>query len=229
MSWRCSRLAVAGAILIACTAVGGRASAAVTYDPVTKTGFVDAADIRQAFGWTGVVLASRADGLAFDHDFWTDDTYSVTCGRRVRPVVHHRVYGRFELTVAVVRRNGPHSATGYGVTGFRLTGARTGISGTSLPPALGQPCPPGPDRVPGSTIDALRPVSSVTGWSLAVRSGDAERVLRRATVRRPLRPQQVPRYLNSGTYRAHSPAVSPRPVMAQAYLAGSARRLFSFA
>jgi hypothetical protein len=178
MDGRClSRLAVAGAVLVAGTTFATPASAAVSYDPGRKTGFVGTADVRRAFGWTAAMLAARADGVAFDHDFWTDDTYSVVCGKRVYPVVHHRIYGRYELSDAVVRRDGPRSAAGYGagVTGFRLSGAIAGISGTSVAPAIGRPCPAG--RVPGSTIDELRLVSSATGWTLAVSSGDLRRQL----------------------------------------------------
>ncbi|MEU8611992.1 hypothetical protein AB0C29_28800 [Actinoplanes sp. NPDC048791] len=175
MSWRClSRPAVAGATLAAGVTFAAPASAAVTYNPVNRTGFVAAADVRQAFGWTPAKLAARAGGVAFDHDFWTDDTYSVVCGKRTYPLVHHREFGRYELTDAVVRKR---ATTGYGatgITGFRLAGASFGISGTSVAPAVGQPCP---GRVKGATIDALRLVSSATGWSLAARSGDVRRQL----------------------------------------------------
>ena len=179
MSWRClSRPAVAGETLAAGVAFAAPASAAVTYNPVTRTGFVAAADVRQAFGWTPAKLAARAGGVAFDHDFWTDDTYSVVCGKRTYPLVHHREFGRYELTDAVVRSSGSRAATtdyaGRSITGFRLAGASFGISGTSVAPAVGQPCP---SRVKGAKIDALRLVSSATGWSLAARSGDVRRQL----------------------------------------------------
>jgi hypothetical protein len=178
MSWRClTRPAVAGATLAAGVAFAAPASAAVTYNPVTRTGFVAAADVRQAFGWTPAKLAARAGGVAFDHDFWTDDTYSVVCGKRTYPLVHHREFGRYELTDAVVRSGGSRAAAQYGtrsISGFRLAGASFGISGTSVAPAVGQPCP---SRVKGSTINALRLVSSATGWSLAARSGDVRRQL----------------------------------------------------
>jgi hypothetical protein len=137
-----SRLAVLGAALVAALAPAAPASAAVTYDPKPMTGFVGAGDVQRAFGWTGPVLASRASGVVFDHEFWTDDTYTVACGgRRPFPVVHHREFGRFELTDAVV-------GSGYGAEarGFRLTGPHLGISGTSVPPAVGQPCPDGQGR-----------------------------------------------------------------------------------
>jgi hypothetical protein len=177
------RLAVAGAVLATGIASATPAAAAVTYDPVAKTGLVGAADVRRAFGWTAATLAARAGAVAFDHAFWTDDTYAVTCGGREYPVVHHKQYGHYELTDSVVRR-GPRADTGYGtvVTGFRLAGAWAGISGTSVAPAVGQPCPAG--RVPGATIDEVRLVSSATGWALRASWGK----VRRELVRSPAKP-----------------------------------------
>ncbi|MGX6606122.1 hypothetical protein ACWKSP_28940 [Micromonosporaceae bacterium Da 78-11] len=165
------RLVVTGATVAAVgvgLAVAGRASASVTYDPDTKAGFVAESEVRKAFGWTGATLAVRASGLVFDHDFWTDDTYSVSCGLAPFPVVHHEQFGRFELTDAVV-----HAAGGYGrqLAGFRLTGARSGISGTSVAPMVGQPCPDQAQPA-GSTVVSAQRLSSSTGWALAVTSGD---------------------------------------------------------
>jgi len=177
MHRRCPRLAVAGVTFAVVLAPGVPASAAVTYDPSTMTGLVGPAEVRRAFGWTSATLAERADGVAFDHNFWTDDTYALRCGAREVPLVHHRAFGRYELTEAVVRRDRPRSSTGYGtgITGFRLAGADFGISGTSVAPAVGQPCPA--DQAPGTTIGALRLVSTVTGWSLGVSAGAVHREL----------------------------------------------------
>lgn len=174
---RCvSRLVVLGAALATGVApAAAPASAGVTYDPDARTGFVAGADLRRAFGWSAATLTARAGDVAFDHDFWTDDTYSATCGPARVPVVHHREFGRYELADAVVRRDGPRSSTGYGdgVTGFRLTGASFGISGTSVAPAVGQSCP----GRPGTTIGALKLVSTAAGWALAARSGETRREL----------------------------------------------------
>jgi hypothetical protein len=173
---RISLLAVTGLTAATGLAVAAPAAAAVTYDPGTKTGAVDSADVRKAFGWTAAMLAARAGGVAFDHEFWTDDTYAVGCGGRTVPVVHHRDFGRYELSDVVVGGGGPRAHLGYAgsVTGFRLTGPSSGISGTSVAPAVGQPCPAGQ----GPAIDVVRLVSSATGWTLAVRSGDVRRELR---------------------------------------------------
>ena len=171
-----SRLVVVGAALAGGIApAAAPASAAVTYDPDAKTGFVAGADVRKAFGWTAATLTARAGRVAFDHDFWTDDTYSVRCGAATLPVVHHREFGRYELTGAVVRRDRPRTSAGYGddITGFRLTGASFGISGTSVAPAVGRPCP----GRPGATVDGLKLVGTATGWALAARSGETRHEL----------------------------------------------------
>jgi hypothetical protein len=171
-SRRPSRLVVAGAAFAVSIAGAGPASASVRYDPGTKTGFVDESDARKAFGWTDAMLASKAAGLVFDHDFWTDDTYAVACGRDAFPVVHHRDFGRYELAGTVVRDARRGAPIGYHgrLRGFRLTGPYLGISGTSVPPAVGQPCPESKDQ--GPAIDRVRLVSTTTGWSLTVSSGD---------------------------------------------------------
>ena len=181
-SRRLLQLAVAGAAFAAGLGHADPAAASVRYDPGTKTGFVDGGDVRKAFGWTRATLAARAGGLVFDHDFWTDDTYSVACGRAAFPVVHHRDFGRFGLTDTVTRDGRRGSPTGYGyrgrLVGFRITGASYGISGTSVPPMIGQPCPEEKGQAPGSTIDKVGLVSSSTGWALTVSSGEASRKLR---------------------------------------------------
>jgi hypothetical protein len=170
-SRRLIRLAVAGATLTAGLTVTAPATAvAVKYNPETKIGFVTGGDVRKAFGWSGATLEFRAAGLVFDHEFWTDDTYSVVCGTRTFPFVHHRVFGRFELTDTVV-----HDGYGDELLGFRISGARFGISGTSVAPAAGQPCPE--DQAPGTTIDEVELLSSATGWALTVTSDSVRREL----------------------------------------------------
>ena len=167
------RLVAVGAALVAGLAPAGPAAAAVTYDPVTKKGFVGRGDVLKAFGWTDATLRQRADDLVFDHDFWTEDTYSVACGGAAFPVVHHREFGRYELFDAAFT-GGRGSAKGYGgkLAGFWLTGPRFGISGTSVAPEPGQPCPNGE-----GTISTSKLTATSTGWALAVTSGSDYRRL----------------------------------------------------
>jgi hypothetical protein len=179
-SRRILELAVAGATLAAGIAYAAPASAAVTYDPQGKTGYVDQADVRKAFGWSAATLNAKAAGLIFNHDFWTDDHYAVNCGKKAYPVVHHREFGRFELSDTVVRSSGRGPRIGYSgvraVAGFRLAGPRAGISGTSVAPRVGDPCP----REKGTRITKVAVASTTTGWSLSAGSGEISRILVRS-------------------------------------------------
>ncbi|MEV6633777.1 hypothetical protein AB0M54_23795 [Actinoplanes sp. NPDC051470] len=178
VSRRIVQVTVAGATLIAGLGYAVPATASLRYDPVAKTGFAGAADVRKAFGWSEAKLAARADGLVFGHDFWTRDTYSVRCGQAPFPVAHQREFGRFDLTDVVVRAGRPGGPTGYDrqpvPTGFRITGPYAGISGTSVAPAVGQPCP----QPRGPKITRADLVATTTGWSLTVSSGAVSKILR---------------------------------------------------
>ena len=239
LSRRLIPFAAAG-VLAAALLPATPAAAAVTYDPVAKSGFVDLADVQRAFGWTAAKARAKASGIVFNHEFWADDTYSVTCGAAAFPVVHHREYGRYELVDTVARSVGRSAASsaasaataasgapaasaadhasgapaasaadrasgapgasaadrasvvsaadrasgsGYGrkVRGFRITGAIAGISGTSVAPVAGQPCP----EPRGTTIVGVRKVSAMTGWALTATSGTTSReiLVRRTPVR----------------------------------------------
>ena len=166
------------AILAVSVVPAAPAAAAVRYDPVARSGFADAADVRAAFGWSEATLSRRAGRLTFGHQFFTRDTYAVWCGTGPFPVAHERDYGRYELTGVAVREPRRGAPTGYAgqgrLTGFRISGPHAGISGTSVAPAAGQPCPT--SRGPRITRADL--VSTTTGWSLAVRFSATERVLR---------------------------------------------------
>ncbi|MBM2619748.1 hypothetical protein JIG36_29990 [Actinoplanes sp. LDG1-06] len=146
----------------------------MTYNPETNKGFVGSSDLIKAFGWTDATLKTKAAGLVFNHDFWTDDTYSVTCAARTFPVAHHREFGRYELFDAALndKERGGKAYAGK-LVGFWLTGPRFGISGTSVGPTVGQPCPDGTK----TTVMKAKLVSTTVGWGLSVSSGDLSRVL----------------------------------------------------
>ena len=146
----------------------------IRYDPADKTGFVGAADLRNAFGWSAAELAQRASGLEFAHEFWSDDTYSVSCGGPEFSVVHHLDFGRFTLVYKVGSGGRAAGLRAYRSKGFEITGATSGISGTSVAPGTGQPCPEG-----AGSIVRVRKVSSSVGWALTVSSGGVSRELLR--------------------------------------------------
>ncbi|MBL7262214.1 hypothetical protein [Paractinoplanes lichenicola] len=175
------RVVVAGAVVAAGIAMGGPANAAVTYDPETKKGYVGKTDLLKAFGWTEATLNAKAAGIVFNHDFWTDDTYSVTCGKRTFALVHHREFGRYELFDAAVTGKKARDAQGYAakVTGFWVTGPRFGISGTTVGPAPGQPCPDDAK----SKVTKAKLTATSKGWALQVSSGELSRQLRSGTTK----------------------------------------------
>lgn len=161
-----SPLAAAGAALAAALA-----PAPVTFDPSTNSGYVGATDVRKAFGWSSATLATRAAGVAFQHGFWGEDTYRVSCGGSPFRVVHQHDYGHYELNVTVAR-----ATTGYrDVTGFRIDGAHAGISGTTPPPSPGDPCPQ--EHAGGAKVTRSARVSSVSTWSLTAVWKDTHRRL----------------------------------------------------
>ncbi|MBU2664648.1 hypothetical protein KOI35_14185 [Actinoplanes bogorensis] len=169
------RVVVVGAVCAAGFVVGGPAQAAVTYDPETKKGYVSRADLLKAFGWNDATLAAKASGLVFNHDFWTNDNYTVSCGKRTFPIVHPLEFGRYELFDVTVTEKG-RGAAGYGgktVLGFWLTGPRFGISGTSVGPMVGQPCP----QDAKAKITSVKLVSTTTGWGLDAASGEVSKAL----------------------------------------------------
>jgi len=169
------RLVVTGAALAAAVGTAAPAAASVTYDPKTMKGYAAAGDVRKAFKWSEATLNQRAPKLVFNHDFWTDDNYTVTCGKRVFPTSHHREFGRFELRHAVVKDKQRGAPKGYGgkLLGVWITGPSMGISGTSMGPAVGQPCA---DGEPGTTT-AVKLLSTKVGWALSVTSGNDYRQL----------------------------------------------------
>ncbi|WP_433378869.1 hypothetical protein ACQPZX_12460 [Actinoplanes sp. CA-142083] len=160
------QLAAAGAALAV-----GLAPAPVTFDPSTNSGYVGATEVREAFGWSATTLSARAAGVAFQHGFWGEDTYTVSCGGSPFRMVHQHDYGHYELNVSVTR-----ASSGYrDVTGFRIDGAHAGISGTTPAPSPGDPCPQ--EHAGGSKVTRSSLVTSVSTWSLAAVWKDVHRVL----------------------------------------------------
>ncbi|WP_127509679.1 hypothetical protein [Actinoplanes solisilvae] len=169
------RLGVAGAALAAGLGVAAPASAAVTYDPKTMKGFAGSGDVRKAFGWTEAQLAAKTPALEFVHGFWLDGNFSVGCGKVTFPATYRLEAGYMQLRHAAVVDSGRAAATGYArkVTGFWITGASMGVSGTAQPPQLGQACPGGRK----GKVTKMTKVSQKRGWGLNVVSGNDGRRL----------------------------------------------------
>ncbi|MET8149534.1 hypothetical protein ACIBSW_38335 [Actinoplanes sp. NPDC049668] len=158
-------VALAG-VLVPATA----ASASIRFDPATGTGYVGGGDVRTAYRWTGAMLRVRAAGLTFSHSTSIEDTYDVFCGSTGQApveVTHLRQSARVELGVSVDydAPSGYGAGRRGGVAGFRLTGAVSGISGTTVGPAVGAPCPAA--RAAADTIKKVRLKSTATTSVLA--------------------------------------------------------------
>ncbi|GGN05264.1 hypothetical protein FHR83_001376 [Actinoplanes campanulatus] len=153
-------------IVLAVLAFPGPAHAKVTFDFGTNTGFVDAEDVRRAFDWDAATLRAKAKRLEFEHLKLVQDSYAVVCGEAgARPVraVHTAQDAKEFLTVKVVRRTGTRE-----VTGFRIVRAYAGISGTTVPPEPGTPCP---EPTPDEKVRTSRLVSTTVTTTLVVKSG----------------------------------------------------------
>ncbi|MDI6102470.1 hypothetical protein QLQ12_28005 [Actinoplanes sp. NEAU-A12] len=113
------------------------AAAEIRFDPATKTGFVDAEDVRKAFGWDAATLARNAPDVGFTYHLGKEEIYTVFCDRDVRAEVS-RNPGSTSDSLIVVVTAGPGAGS---LEGFRLTGAGAGASSIEALPEAGHPCP----------------------------------------------------------------------------------------
>jgi hypothetical protein len=164
-------LVLAGAALAGGALFATPAAATVKFDPATKTGFVGKLDVQRSFGWDDAALRARTGRITFTYDTLTKDTYSVVCGRagnRPFTVLHDRVFARDFLNAVVVRD------TTAAPSGFRITGAGTGISGTTVGPTVGLPCP---EEGKGKTVRSARVVSTAFTGTLSANFGGVSKTL----------------------------------------------------
>jgi hypothetical protein len=138
------------------------ASAAVTFDSATGTGFVGKGDVQLAFGWNNAALQSKASGLSFSYNLSTE--YEAVCtwttgegnkGQKTHNVTHTKRY-------SVGGALSFDARTQNQITGFFLTGYKDGLPEVGTEPIVGAPCPgnEGHDGVwtsvvQGTTTDGL--------------------------------------------------------------------------
>ena len=116
------------------------ATAAVTFDPGTGTGFVGKGDVQLAFGWNNPQLQLNASGITFTYE--SEENYSAVCswvtGENTRGEKTHNVAHKKSTTV--------NSAVAFDarvrnqITGFNLTGFG-GTTSTGSIPVVGEACP----------------------------------------------------------------------------------------
>jgi hypothetical protein len=117
----------------------GAASATVTFDPGSGTGFVGKGDVQTAYGWNNQTLQANAGGLTFAYD--ATDSYAAVCtwttGTGTR--------GERTHNISLNRETSVNSAIAYNarvhnqIDGFNLTGLGTTTTTGTLP-AVGAAC-----------------------------------------------------------------------------------------
>jgi len=124
--------------------VSQAASAAVTFDSATGTGFVGKGDVQLAFGWNNQTLQANASGVTFTYN--ATDTYSATCtwvtGEGTRGEQTHNVdIPRHTAVNSVIASSGRDISSGLNGpnTGFKLTGFGTTTTEGTVP-VVGDAC-----------------------------------------------------------------------------------------
>ena len=121
-------------------ALSSPASASVTFDPATGTGFVGKGDVQLAFGWNNAVLQANAKGVAFSYQ--QSETYDAVCtwvtgegtkGEKTHNVSHSTATALNSEVAYDVR-------THKQVDGFLLKGFGATVE-TGTVPLVGGSCP----------------------------------------------------------------------------------------
>ena len=175
-------------LLVATAAVGavaltGTATAAVTFDPASGTGFVGKGDVQVPFGWNDAKLQQFATGVSFVYESESDDEYAVTCewDTGSKKIVRHiqtkraNVGSMVTYDVKSATRNNPNGK----VTGFKLTGLQNVVqSSDGSVPVVGASCPEtgndaGTDNAVDKKITGVELLSSSATQSLtALHAGE---------------------------------------------------------
>ena len=135
-------------------AVAGTASASVTFDPTTGTGFVGKGDIQTPFNWNDSKLQTYASGVTFKYSSIEDDAYAVTCewdtesnggGKDHTTEIKHHIANQdasVTSSVAYDTKPGLRKNPNDKVTGFNLldkTNVTETASGDDIP-TVGDAC-----------------------------------------------------------------------------------------
>jgi hypothetical protein len=125
---------------VAALVLATSASATVTFDPSTGTGFVGKGDVQTAFGWNNQIAQAQANNVSFEYD--ATKTYDVTIEfdtGGVHNTTHHTVTQSKDTmvsaSVAYSARQSPNQYTGWNLTGL----GTTTTTGDSIP-SVGDSC-----------------------------------------------------------------------------------------
>jgi len=144
-------------------ALSAAVTAAVTFDPLTGSGFVGKGDVQDAFGWNNAQLQVNAAAVTFT--FELDAQYAQSC---MKENARQTIYKEFRKTVdvsATVATQARRNPQGI-VTGFVLSGFGGETSNASIPDDI---CNPGNADPSGWVADpaGLYPVLTQVGGSSA--------------------------------------------------------------
>ena len=165
------RSIVGGLIAVFVLAFAGVASASVTFDPATGTGFVGKGDVQLALGLNNAQLQQQAGSLAFTYNasstVVTEVSWICTNDRNENLQQRERTTTTESSTVGVVNavarvRN---QITGFNLNGYVGDPVVTSSSSTEGPPL--NSCPSGPWMLTTAAGDPVE-VSSVTTDDLLV-------------------------------------------------------------
>ena len=124
---------VAATAFAATLALATPATAAVTFDSTTGTGFVGKGDVQTALVWNNQQLQKNASALTFSYE--SEDLYSATC----EWVTGEGTKGEKLHEVTYKRQTSVQSTVAYDarvknqITGFNLTGFGTTITSGTVP------------------------------------------------------------------------------------------------
>lgn len=151
----------------------GSAISAVTFDPVSGTGFVGKGDVQLAFGWNNAQLQANQGNVTFSYQ--TVEIHTAVCtwitgegtrGQQTHNVSHKKKTGVFGALAFDER-------TRKQITGYNLTGYNSLTQTTGAVPVVGGPCPGNPGTEGTWTSVAL---TSSTAGLFAVLNGSEARI-----------------------------------------------------
>lgn len=123
-------ISAAGAVVLVAVLVVP-ASAAVTFDAETGTGFIGKGDVQLAFGWNNKQLNDNAGGVSFSVTATSETSWDCLNTRNEKIQERSRTETTAGL-VAHLTRDNKKQVTGFNLTGYSGTGSSTVVDGPAL-------------------------------------------------------------------------------------------------
>lgn len=148
---------VAATTFAAALALATPASAAVTFDSATGTGFVGKGDIQLAFGWNNSQLQNHANGVSFAAISETVSEQSWVCTNTKNENIQERERTTTTSTsgmVSGIARDGKKQVTGFNLLGYAAVTSTSTTDGPKL-----NSCPTGWTLTPAADSVVLSQTS----------------------------------------------------------------------